>query len=170
MSGLFAHLNRLAHWVDLAPLLHLARWAYLAAAAGYMGGIYFLSSLKIRLPDTDYPRVWSFFGNLFHFPLYTGLGLLLLLGFRSTDSRESRVLGFRSVAAALPLLTLYGALDEYHQSFTGRTPSFKDFLLDVCGGLAALLILSCFLEKSLRPGLFFELFAVLAIVACLLAL
>ena len=155
---------------DLSPLLtRLPPRPCLALAGMYMVGIYILSSLQITYPDTGTPYLWSFLANLFHFPLYTGLGLLLLLGFRSRKNRDNRELASGTSIPALIVLCLYAAFDETHQSWSGRTPSLLDFFLDACGGLLALLILKYSLEKSLKGGRFLALFAGLSAVACCIA-
>ena len=58
-----------------------------------------------------------------HGSLYAGLALVLL---RALARRWDRVTLF-TAAAAVVLATLYGASDEYHQSFVpGRTPDVAD--------------------------------------------
>ena len=100
-------------------LLRIPRKIYLVAAVAYMGGIYFLSSIHIPIEEETYPFFWSFCANFFHFPLYMGLGSILLLGLRT----HTGSLNARTVIAALCIVALYGAFDEYHQSWTGRNPS-----------------------------------------------
>jgi VanZ family protein len=156
---------------DIAPFLaRLPPPLCLALSALYMAGIYVLSGLEISFPETGHPWLWSFLGNLFHFPLYTGLGLLLLLGFRSWRRGETAELGTGAALSALAVLALYGAFDEVHQSWTGRTPALSDFMLDICGGLAALLILKTVLEKRIGLRAFLALFALLTAAACALVL
>lgn len=151
------------------PLIQVHRNFYLGIALLYMGGIYYLSSLRLSFDKTDYPDFLSFCGNLFHFPLYTGLGLSLILGFRSSNRSPGRILSRRGIVIALLVLAIYGMFDEYHQSWTGRTPSVSDFLLDLCGGLAAMWFLQFIVDKTLAFKPFFVRFSFLSLAACVLA-
>jgi len=157
MSGLASHLIR------------LPRLVCLFSAALYMGGIYILSSLQFSFPDSSYPFILSFLGNLFHLPLYTGLGFLLLLGFRRQRLASGEILGLPVILLALGILALYGAFDEYHQSWTGRTPSFIDFFMDINGGLLASLIMKSSLDKTFTRPVFICLVLALTTMACGLA-
>lgn len=150
---------------DLTPITRIPRTAYLVTAALYMGGIYYLSSIHIPIEEEVYPFVWSFCANFFHFPLYMGLGMILLLGFRT----ETGSLSQKTIVAALCLLTLYGAFDEYHQSWTGRNPSVTDFFIDVLGGIGAVLFLKFALERTLSLRRFISRFAVLVLLASICA-
>lgn len=155
---------------DLSPLLTRPSPAfYLISAALYMGFIYFLSSVQIPIEESAHPQLWSYMGNLFHFPLYAGLGCLLLLGFRTRNKEAGAHLETRTLVLALLILAAYGAFDEYHQSWSGRTPSVIDFIMDLNGGLLAVLALKLILDKSLSPGRFLTLFVLLSVLALLLA-
>lgn len=155
---------------DLSPLLtRPSPLFYLFTAALYMGFIYFLSSVQIPIEESAHPKFWSYMGNLFHFPLYAGLGCLLLLGFRTSSDDAGVHLRTRTLILALLILAAYGAFDEYHQSWTGRTPSVIDFVMDLNGGLLAVIVLKLILDKSLSPGRFLLLFALLSCLALLLS-
>ena len=73
-------------------------------------------------------------------------GMLYILGYRALKYQNySRFLHEFSLLAALVLVALYGASDEFHQSFTpGRTEDFKDLMIDVMAGLVALLIVMAY--------------------------
>lgn len=46
----------------------------------------------------------------------------------------------KSAAFSIIIVFLYASSDEYHQSFVpGRGPSFRDVLIDTCGGIIAFL-------------------------------
>jgi VanZ family protein len=66
---------------------------------------------------------------------YAGLGLITL---RATASGRRHGVGLRSVAAAWTIATVYGAFDEWHQSFVpGRVEDIRDLAADAVGaGLA----------------------------------
>jgi VanZ family protein len=74
-----------------------------------------------------------------HFSEYAILAYLAARAFR-TSPRPA--LASRWLIAALALIVAYALLDEYHQSFVpSRTGSVYDSLIDMAGGLTALLIL-----------------------------
>ncbi len=62
---------------------------------------------------------------------YAGLGLLMLRAV--SDGRRERV-GWRTLVVAVVLVTLYGATDEFHQSFVpGRGADVHDLGADAVG-------------------------------------
>ena len=70
-----------------------------------------------------------------HFTEYAILGLLAARAFASSHTALRRSWFF----AALILVSVYALSDEYHQSFVpSRTASIYDSLVDMAGGLAAL--------------------------------
>ncbi len=72
-----------------------------------------------------------------HLTEYAILGLLAARAFHGSAHAELRRRGFE---VALSLVVLYAFSDEFHQSFTpSRTASIYDSLIDITGGLAALL-------------------------------
>ena len=74
-----------------------------------------------------------------HFAEYAILAFLAARAFR-TSPRPA--LANRWFIAALALVVAYALIDEYHQSFVpSRTASVYDSLVDMAGGLTALLIL-----------------------------
>ena len=74
-----------------------------------------------------------------HFLEYALLGVLAARAFKGSPKSSVRARWF--FISAL-LVIVYALLDEYHQSFVpSRTSSISDSLLDICGGLTALLIL-----------------------------
>ena len=74
-----------------------------------------------------------------HFTEYAILAFLAARAFR-TSPRPA--LATRWFLASLTLVVTYALLDEYHQSFVpSRTGSIYDSLIDISGGLAALLLI-----------------------------
>lgn len=72
--------------------------------------------------------------KLLHAGAFGLLAVLLLRGFR----RGTYPLTATAMLAAVAVTALYGALDEYHQSFVaGRVPSWGDFAADVAGAIVA---------------------------------
>jgi len=67
-----------------------------------------------------------------HFTEYAILGLLAARAFRSSD---------RWFLISVALIVVYALLDEYHQSYVpSRTASVFDSLIDMAGGITALLL------------------------------
>lgn len=108
------------------------RAAYTLAPVGYMGVLYYLSSipasemgrLGVKLPD-----------KLLHAGAYAVLALLLYLALR----RGWGVMPAPAGVAAWIVSVIYGVSDEYHQSFVpGRDPSMGDLVADAVGAAVAL--------------------------------
>lgn len=73
-----------------------------------------------------------------HFVEYAVLGLLAARAFRGSPRPGLRERWF---VVSLGLVVIYALVDEYHQSFVpSRTGTIYDSLIDIAGGLTALLI------------------------------
>ena len=73
-----------------------------------------------------------------HFTEYAILGLLAARAFRTSPHPDIRRHWFLICAT---LIVVYALLDEYHQSYVpSRTASVGDSVIDMAGGLAALLL------------------------------
>ena len=73
-----------------------------------------------------------------HLLEYALLAILAARAFRGSPREGLRAHWF---LASLALVVVYALLDEYHQSYVpSRTGSFNDSLIDMTGGLAALVI------------------------------
>jgi len=84
-----------------------------------------------------------------HFIEYAILGLLAARAFRTS---ERPAISSRWFLISLPIIVVYALMDEYHQSFVPtRTGSIFDSLIDMAGGLTALILVRKFFRKS--PGL-----------------
>ena len=76
--------------------------------------------------------------KLAHFAEYALLGILAARAFRPSPHP---VLRERWFLLSLAVVVVYALLDEYHQSFVpSRTGTIYDSLIDMAGGLTALLI------------------------------
>lgn len=74
-----------------------------------------------------------------HFTEYAILGFLAARAFSTSRRLEVKRHWF---LISLTIIVVYALLDEYHQSFVpSRTPSIYDSLIDMTGGLTALLIM-----------------------------
>jgi VanZ family protein len=99
-----------------------------------MATIFTLSSFS-HLPDTGGFQVSD---KVKHFSAYAFLGMLAYRAFRTTFSGR-RI--FLSIGAMLAIVAIYGATDEFHQSFVpGRECDFFDWLADMAGALSIALI------------------------------
>jgi VanZ family protein len=84
--------------------------------------------------------------KLAHFAEYAVLGFLAARAFR-TSPRPA--ISSRWFLISLTMIVVYALADEYHQSFVPtRTGSIYDSLIDIAGGLTALLIVSRVRRKS----------------------
>jgi len=78
--------------------------------------------------------------NLYHLPLYAGLGFFVL----EAISRGQGMASHRWTRAGVTIVVtgVIAALDEWHQRYVpGRDPSFSDLFLDLAG--VACLLLAC---------------------------
>ena len=68
---------------------------------------------------------------------FIGYALLAVLLVRALASATWRGVGARAVVIAIVVAVLYGASDEFHQSFvTGRTAAVDDWIADAVGAIA----------------------------------
>ena len=74
-----------------------------------------------------------------HFTEYAILGFLAARAFRTSPHPAIKQRWFLICAT---LIVVYALLDEYHQSFVpSRTPSIYDSMIDIAGGLTALVFI-----------------------------
>jgi VanZ family protein len=86
--------------------------------------------------------------KLAHFTEYAILGLLAARAFRTSSHITIRRRWFW---ISLGLIVVYALLDEYHQTFVpSRTGSVFDSLIDMAGGLTALVVVSRKAAKAQR--------------------
>ncbi|MBV9463377.1 MAG: VanZ family protein [Verrucomicrobiae bacterium] len=110
-------------------------WAQRAALWGpvllWMGLIFYLSSLSsVPLPQT-FPGI----DKVAHLGAYSILGFFIFRALRGSGARF-RTAAFVAVIAG----SLYGASDEWHQSFVpGRDVELGDWLADTAGAALAIL-------------------------------
>ena len=94
-----------------------------------MGLIFFLSSLSNPpSPDIGLEGIDKFF----HFIAYAGLSFWVIRAFLSINQKVSPYLPW---AAAILVVLLYAASDEWHQLYVkARTPDVADWIADSLGG------------------------------------
>jgi len=104
-----------------------------------MAAIFALSAQSNPLPEIT-TRVWD---KLLHTIEYAGLAVLLARALL----REEIGVGRAFVVAALAA-SLYGASDEYHQSFVpGRDATPRDWAADTVGGVIGALAFTRLVER-----------------------
>ena len=82
---------------------------------------------------------------------FTEYAILALLAARAFGSSSRPLLRRGWLVAALALVVLYALSDEYHQSFVpSRTGSVYDSLIDMSGGMTALLLASLWRRRKAR--------------------
>jgi VanZ family protein len=99
-------------------------------------GVIFWFSAQSSLPSSPDPLIEIITKKTAHGAEYAILALLLLRAF--THGRSFSV---RGALLAWVVVVIYAASDEIHQSLTpNRNPSPLDVLIDITGGMLALLI------------------------------
>ena len=81
--------------------------------------------------ELDYPM-----RKLMHASVYFILTLLLINAFYQSGVRGKKIFIYSII-----FCFLYACSDEFHQSFTQRTPSFLDVIIDTCGGTIAIFLI-----------------------------
>lgn len=101
----------------------------------YLAGIFYMSSQSHPFLE---PPHWDGADKVAHFGAYAGLGALLCRAYRGSGLTGSAALWLTLLTASL-----YGASDEWHQSFVpGRSADPSDWLADTLGAaLGAMLFL-----------------------------
>jgi hypothetical protein len=136
-------------WIG-ARLALLSRASGAALALAWAGLIWILSSQVIDAVPSG--GLWAFASNAGHVVLFGLLALWLALALPRVPRDALIARSARSPTPGWPELTrknslrvvlavaLYGALDEWHQSFTGRSPSFFDWVTDVVAATWVVLV------------------------------
>jgi VanZ family protein len=106
------------------------KFVWLALLASYCGFIFFLSSQSAL----QAPMLFAHQDKLFHAMSYAVLGFLAMAYFSCVfdNSRQTFII-------AMIFSALYGASDEWHQSFVvGRDADILDWLADCVGATVAI--------------------------------
>ena len=112
----------------------------------YMALIFAVSSLKqppLPMPEFE----WLTIDKLYHFIEYAILGGLLAWAF--VKAKPSVVPSKLIWLVATVLSILYGASDEWHQTFVpGRLATFADWVADALGSVAGVLAVYLYYRSS----------------------
>ena len=139
-------------------LVGLPRPVGLLLGISWIVMIWALSSSSFPPPRAAPSFVWALTANLAHAPLF-GLLTLLWVGALLPRSRDVLPAPRSAVlAASFGIALVYGAVDEWHQSWTpGRNPSALDVLTDATGSLCVLWVVAALTDPAVpagdRPGL-----------------
>ena len=110
-------------------------------AAEHTGGVlwYVFRELAPRVTYEHYTLLHFLIRKAAHLTEYAILARLLLRAFRAGAARAWH---WRWATLSFVLVAIYAGLDEYHQAFTqSRTAAVADSMLDIAGGLLALMFL-----------------------------
>ncbi len=119
---------------------------YWAPPLLYMALIFAISSLEqppLPMPEFE----WLTIDKLYHFIEYAILGGLLTRAF--VKARPSVIPSRFAWHAATVLSILYGASDEWHQTFVpGRFATLADWVADVLGSIAGVLVVYLYYRSN----------------------
>jgi hypothetical protein len=147
-------------------LRHAPRWLGVVALVSWSALIFELSAQ----PTVEIGRLLRPLGawghNTLHAPEHAVFAVLFLW---ATARKGERLAGTsRRVVLCALVVFLWGASDEWHQSFTpGRDASVCDILTDFAGGVSGAILLRAAEEGASRARM--VRIAVLAVLACALA-
>lgn len=137
-----------------APLVSWMLFIYLASTSGFSAHntSRILRPLLLWLfPQITEERIAALhflIRKAAHFTEYAVLGLLAARAFVGSSHRALRE---NWIIVSAILVVTYAFLDEFHQSFvSARTASIFDSLIDIAGGLFALICLAHFKSSPLR--------------------
>lgn len=137
-----------------APLVSWMLFIYLASTSGFSAHntSRILRPLLLWLfPQITEERIAALhflIRKAAHFTEYAVLGLLAARAFVGSSHRALRE---NWIIVSAILVVTYAFLDEFHQSFvSARTASIFDSLIDIAGGLFALICLAYFKSSPLR--------------------
>ena len=119
---------------------------YWAPPLLYMALIFAVSSMK--QPPLPMPKFeWLTIDKLYHFIEYAILGGLLARAF--VKAKPSVVPSQLIWGLAAVLSILYGASDEWHQTFVpGRLATLADWVADVLGSIAGVVAIYLYYKKK----------------------
>jgi len=143
--------SRLSRYVPLILWMAVIFFASTGEFSAANTGLVIRPLLRWLFPHISHERI-----TFVHFLLrkcghFSGYAILGLLAARAFINSSHAVLRRSWFVVALLLVCLYALSDEYHQSFIpSRTASIYDSLLDMTGGLAALVLVALWHKRRRR--------------------
>ena len=98
----------------------------------------------------------NIFGTLSNFIIrkashFTEYFILYILIYRAMN--KSKRQNMKIFIGSIVIVLLYACSDEFHQAFVpGRSPAFRDVMVDTCGGLTAFLYFYICVTLKKRPA------------------
>ena len=99
-------------------------WAVVAVL--WIALIWYLSSQSMERAPAG--PLWRFLANGVHVPMFGLLALWLALAIPRSETWPRLELG--ASVLVVVLVSAYGGIDEWHQSWSGRSPSVSDWVTD----------------------------------------
>ena len=115
-------------------LEHARRNPWLICAWSFYWLMVILGSFKFL----ERSFIWTFNDKLLHFLAYACLSGLIFIGWRNKPFLPRLMI-------TLGILSVLAAIDEILQNFTGRDPSFDDWLADMAGAILSLIVLTLYI-------------------------
>jgi VanZ family protein len=127
-------------------MLQQLRIASLLLTCCWIAAIYYLSSRS----DINFEISFAAKDKLFHMAAYGLLGVFILGIMRPSLTGYS----YNQVALATLMATVYGVMDEWHQSYVpGRSSDPLDLVADFVGALLATLAVRALMRRRLAQQL-----------------
>ena len=108
--------------------------------------------LTSSIPASKFPNMFIFqYDKLIHISIFLVLGLLV---YRALEFRKSdKSFDFERALVVIFCVVVYGASDEWHQSFVpGRIPDIWDATADTVGGILAVIIIYFVSARRMRAS------------------
>jgi len=137
----------LASWLRVP----IVKWLAMPAALRWSAPISLMAALwwsSSRAPQRQpFVAVWAILHNAMHVVAWCLLAAMLWCALRGIRDRARR----RDASWAWLLATMYGGVDEIHQSFSGRTSSMADMFSDACGALLGVMLMMAVADRRSLP-------------------
>lgn len=137
------------YWIPVVIWLAIMCWMSTETFSSEQSSRFFIPLINFLFPWLSHEGVdwmhWAF-RKAGHFTVYFILGLLLIRAFCEASLYNLKT---RWTMCSLIVLVLFAMIDEFHQSLIpARTYLLSDIVIDLAGGMMALLAISV----SLRIG------------------
>jgi hypothetical protein len=135
-------------------LLALPRAFWAVAAAAWIALIWYLSDQSMEQAPAG--PLWRFLANGVHVPLFGLLALWLALALPRAPATPRFPgcprLGVGLTVLIVLLVSAYGGVDEWHQSWSGRSPQLTDWLTDTVAATWVVVVAASAASTTARPA------------------